>query len=487
MRRRPISRRRIAALLALLAAGAVLAGIVLGGGSPARPSPGGDSAASGAATVERRDLVETDTEAGTLGYEAAQTVYDRLSGTITWLPSLGQAIRPGGTLFMVDGRPVVLMDGSTPAFRELAPGVAGGRDVLQLNRNLAALGYDPAPLEIDDEWQAATTAGVDALQAGLGEQRTGRLAFGDVVFLPGEQLVASVQATLGGDGAGSGGGGQSAADHAPSTGTMDYASVQTPPPAAASQAPEANSQAPAANPQRSNRKLESLIEQLQRQVAALRARDAGGPTAGTPAGAGTLPRSSTPGTTISGGAGAGETPTGGASPTAVLQTTSTRLVVTVELDAGKRGEATVGEHVGVELPDGTTASGTVTSVSRVAKTSSGTSGGGGSGDGGSSGGGGGGGGGGATIPVTIALHGSRTGAGLDQATVSVNFARERADGVLSVPVTALLATGGANYAVQEAAAPHRLLAVTTGLFAAGYVQISGPGIRAGLSVTDSQA
>ena len=55
-----------------------------------------------------------------------------------------------------------------------------------------------------------------------------------------------------------------------------------------------------------------------------------------------------------------------------------------------------------------------------------------------------------------------------------------------MPVTALLATAGGGYAVQEAAAPHRLIPVTTGLFAAGYVQISGPGIYPGLQVTDSQ-
>ena len=58
--------------------------------------------------------------------------------------------------------------------------------------------------------------------------------------------------------------------------------------------------------------------------------------------------------------------------------------------------------------------------------------------------------------------------------------------MLSVPVTALLATGGGTYAVQEAVAPHKLIPVTTGLFAAGYVQISGPGIYPGLQVTDSQ-
>jgi hypothetical protein len=73
-----------------------------------------------------------------------------------------------------------------------------------------------------------------------------------------------------------------------------------------------------------------------------------------------------------------------------------------------------------------------------------------------------------------------------RALVSVNFAEAKAKHVLSVPVTALLATSGTKYAVQEAAAPHKLIPVTTGLFAAGYVQISGAGIYPGLQVTDSQ-
>ena len=62
-----------------------------------------------------------------------------------------------------------------------------------------------------------------------------------------------------------------------------------------------------------------------------------------------------------------------------------------------------------------------------------------------------------------------------------------ATNVLSVPVTALLATAGGGYAVQEAQARHRVIPVTAGLFAAGYVQISGPDAYPGLHVTDSQA
>jgi hypothetical protein len=88
--------------------------------------------------------------------------------------------------------------------------------------------------------------------------------------------------------------------------------------------------------------------------------------------------------------------------------------------------------------------------------------------------------------VTITLSGGSRVSGLDQAAVSVNFAQQKANNVLSVPVTALIATQGGGYTVQKAAAPHTLIPVTPGLFAAGYVQISGSGVYPGLEVTDSQ-
>lgn len=395
--------RRLAAVVALLAVAAV--GIVLAtsGGAAPKPADGGDSTASEASVVERRDLVQTDTEAGTLGYAEPQTVYDRLSGTITWLPSVGDEIRPGGTLFTVNGRPAILMDGDTPAYRELAPGTTPGQDVLQLNANLAALGFDPDGIVVDDEWQAATTAGVRALQASLGETATGRLALGRIVFLPGDRLVSAVDGTLGSEGGGGSAG-------------------------------SSPSGAAASDPKHPSR------------------------PGGTP------------------GAASEST-----SPTAILQTTSTRLVVTVALDADRRAEARRGEHVTVQLPNGETVNGRVTHVSSVAESTSDST-----GEGSGNPGGGGSGGSGASIPVTIALDGRHAGAGLDEASVSVDFVEAVARHVLCVPVTALLATGGADYAVEEAAAPHRLIPVSTGLFAAGYVQISGAGLRVGLKVGDSQ-
>jgi hypothetical protein len=158
------------------------------------------------------------------------------------------------------------------------------------------------------------------------------------------------------------------------------------------------------------------------------------------------PKSSSSG----GGSGAPKGSGPGAPAQAVLETASTQLVVSVALAATMKSEAVVGERVTVELPDSTTATGRVSHVSPVAQSSSASansgSGPGGNGSSGAPA---------ATIPVTVALTGHHPSlAGLDQAAVSVNFVQQQARHVLSVPVTALLATAGGGYTVQEAAAPH---------------------------------
>ncbi|MGH2885233.1 MAG: hypothetical protein ACRDPA_21440, partial [Solirubrobacteraceae bacterium] len=62
------------ATLALVIAIAVVIAIVLGTRSPAAPgSNSSHNQASGATTVQRRYLVETDTESGTLSYSDPET------------------------------------------------------------------------------------------------------------------------------------------------------------------------------------------------------------------------------------------------------------------------------------------------------------------------------------------------------------------------------------------------------------------------------
>jgi peptidoglycan hydrolase-like protein with peptidoglycan-binding domain len=174
----------------------------------------------------------------------------------------------------------------------------------------------------------------------------------------------------------------------------------------------------------------------------------------------------------------------------VLSGTSLTPAVQVWLAVG--GPAVrPGDRVLVTLPDGrTTVRGTVRSVGRVA-TSPGNAGtGGGTGSQGGTGGSSGGGSGSAdVIPVTITIA-SAIPAGLDQAPVQVSITEQHADGVLAVPVTALLAAPDGGYEVQVAGGTPRgrLIPVTTGLFddASGLVAVTGPGLAAGLSVTAAQ-
>ena len=586
--------RRLAAGLGSIAAVALVVGVLAGAGLPAA-SKGATARTkgTGSSIVERRDLVATDTQSGTLGYANPSTVFNRLSGTITALPAAGALIKPGQTLYRVDQSPVVLFDGTVPAYRSLSAGVGDGLDVQELKQNLVALGFDPShQITINQTFDAATISAVQAWQASLGEAQTGTVTFGQAVFLPGPQRVTTVNAALGspgGSGTGSASGsaaGSAAGALGTATGASGSASTgataasataispQTefvsltgvvaspaaaapaPPvasatpagasadPAAASAAPSgaanttcstpgaaAKSLPPAGRPksttpagsppahcQLPSFQLKALLALLKAETLELGQGKPAAPTSSgsgsrtSGAGAGSAPSRASGASGVSGARGGGSGASsavggaggsggsgGGASASsaggsagastaqAIMQTTSNQHVVTVALDATKQSEAVLNEPVTVQLPSGSIVNGKITHISPVAQTSSGSSSG---ASGGSSSGPSAGGSGSsapsATVPVTIALSSNARVSGLDQAAVSVNFQQQSARNVLSVPVTALLATAGGGYAVQEAASPHRLISVTPGLFATGYVQISGAQVFPGLRVTDSQ-
>jgi peptidoglycan hydrolase-like protein with peptidoglycan-binding domain len=99
----------------------------------------------------------------------------------------------------VNDSPVLLLCGSTPAYRSLSNGDSGP-DVAQLNANLVHLGYatraqlDPSSGRFSSEAEAA----LEKLQAKLGVEQTGSLDLGQAVFLPEPVRVATVTGELGG-------------------------------------------------------------------------------------------------------------------------------------------------------------------------------------------------------------------------------------------------------------------------------------------------
>jgi peptidoglycan hydrolase-like protein with peptidoglycan-binding domain len=158
----------------------------------------------GTTQVARRTLSATVSEAGILTYRARSdgspySVINQARGTYTKLPAAGQVIRQGHVLYRVDDRPVVLLRGSTPAYRALSAG-ASGPDVAELNADLVALGHATrAQLSPKSaSFGPATTAAVMKLQSALGVTQDGTLTLGQVVFEPSALRVTSVSAQLGG-------------------------------------------------------------------------------------------------------------------------------------------------------------------------------------------------------------------------------------------------------------------------------------------------
>lgn len=153
----------------------------------------------------------------------------------------------------------------------------------------------------------------------------------------------------------------------------------------------------------------------------------------------------------------------------VLQVTATDRLVRIDLDADKQDIAKVGRKVTVKLADGKNVSGRISRVAKVAKvvkrSANQESG--------------------ATVEVEIKVAAKSLGS-LDEAPVTVELARQRAENVLTVPVEALLALpeGGYGVDVVEPGGTRRV-AVKTGAFGNGRVEVSGPGLAEGMKVSVS--
>lgn len=194
-------RRTVAVALAMV----VVAGAVVGVIDPFHTGPASSSSrvATSLATVVRRSLSQQTQVNATLGYAGSYSLVNQAQGTLTELPAVGTVIRQGQVLYEVNGSPVVLLYGATPAYRSLAEGASAsdvaGPDVEELNADLVALGYasssqlNPA----SDEFGSATKTALEALQAHLGVSQTGTLDLGQAVFLPTAARITTVTGTLG--------------------------------------------------------------------------------------------------------------------------------------------------------------------------------------------------------------------------------------------------------------------------------------------------
>jgi peptidoglycan hydrolase-like protein with peptidoglycan-binding domain len=139
------------------------------------------STVTGTADIAKETLIDRESHDGTLGHGSTTTLASRGSGTVTWLPSAGTTIGRGKPLYKLDNKPVVLLYGSLPAYRDLKSGVKGA-DVKQFEKNLWALGY--RGFTVDDKFTGATADAVQDWQDDLGLSKTGTVASSQIWYAP---------------------------------------------------------------------------------------------------------------------------------------------------------------------------------------------------------------------------------------------------------------------------------------------------------------
>jgi hypothetical protein len=132
-----------------LAGAAVLVAVAATGGvvamSSAKPATGAaQEPPVNTAKVEKGRLSDMVSQYGILTYRARSdgspfSVVNQARGVYTELPEAGDQVDCGDVLYRVDDKPVLLLCGSTPAYRSLSQGDSGP-DVSELNANLVHLG-----------------------------------------------------------------------------------------------------------------------------------------------------------------------------------------------------------------------------------------------------------------------------------------------------------------------------------------------------------
>jgi Putative peptidoglycan binding domain len=198
-----LSRRRLlvgVGLLVVLGVVAVAVADPFAGNGAGHNSSLDNGSPTSIRTVKRTSLSSQTPVSGTLGYAGSWTVsipsVTAFGGAAiyTKLPSAGDVVSLGQRLYAINGQAVLLLYGSTPAWRAFHRGMSSGPDVAELNTNLRALGYSAPSGRL---FTSATTAAISRLQRAHGLPQTGTLLLGAVVFEPGPLRVTTVTPTVG--------------------------------------------------------------------------------------------------------------------------------------------------------------------------------------------------------------------------------------------------------------------------------------------------
>ena len=119
-------------------------------------------------SVQKGDLAKKEEYNGTLRQTDKKILNSPTNGVVTFLPKEGSVVNFGEVLFIIDNKPVILLQGSTPFYRTLDLNSDPGVDILQVEEALVYLGYADSTFVPDEVFDEQTSKMLNTLYIDYG-------------------------------------------------------------------------------------------------------------------------------------------------------------------------------------------------------------------------------------------------------------------------------------------------------------------------------
>ena len=119
-------------------------------------------------SIQKGDLAKKEEYNGTLRQTDKKILNSPTNGVVTFLPKEGSVVNFGEVLFIIDNKPVILLQGSTPFYRTLDLNSDPGVDIQQVEEALVYLGYADSAFVPDEVFDEQTSKMLNTLYIDYG-------------------------------------------------------------------------------------------------------------------------------------------------------------------------------------------------------------------------------------------------------------------------------------------------------------------------------
>ena len=119
-------------------------------------------------SIQKGDLAKKEEYNGTLRQTDKKILNSPTNGVVTFLPKEGSVVNFGEVLFIIDNKPVILLQGNTPFYRTLDLNSDPGVDILQVEEALVYLGYADSTFVPDEVFDEQTSKMLNTLYIDYG-------------------------------------------------------------------------------------------------------------------------------------------------------------------------------------------------------------------------------------------------------------------------------------------------------------------------------